>query len=174
MSLLGPLLMGGLIAGYIYLAMNQGDTLSVVRVVDETGKLSGKLTNSKSVVFNIDTMPIETARHLFNPNTEYAVLDFAGQYIVIISSARVVYREQPNLMVVGYIEGELQKEIESMKLTGRHSTINVLFIKTDISLQQKPVDPNGKDKEFSAGLTAGIGFGAGLFILPLFSCMAYR
>lgn len=165
MSLLGPLLMGGLIAGYIYLAMNQGDTLSVVRVVDETGKLSGKLTNSKSVVFNIDTMPIETARHLFNPNTEYAVL-YLPANTLSSSEAPVLYTEkQPNLMVVGYIEGELQKEIESMKLTQagiQQSTLD--SIKTDISLQQKPVDPNGKDKEFSAGLTAGIGFGAGLLI----------
>ncbi len=165
MSLLGPLLMGGLIAGYVYLAMNQGDALSVIRVVDETGKLSDKLTNTKSVVFNMDTMPIETARHFFNPNTEYAVL-YLPANTLSSSEAPVLYTEkQPNLMVVGYIEGELQKEIESMKLTQagiQQSTLD--SIKTNISLQQKPVDPNGKDKEFSAGLTAGIGFGAGLLI----------
>ncbi|HRB39692.1 MAG TPA: hypothetical protein PKX86_03135 [Bacteroidia bacterium] len=48
MTILGPLLMGGLIAGFAYLSMNQGDSISMIRVVDETGVLAGKLNNSKN------------------------------------------------------------------------------------------------------------------------------
>jgi ABC-2 type transport system permease protein len=165
MSLLGPLLMGGLIAGYIYLAMNQGDNLSVLKVVDETGVLARKLNNSKTVIFQIDTMPITTSRHLFNPNTEYGILYLPANALTSTKSPILFTEKQPNLTVVSYIEGQLQKEIESLKLTHagiQQSTLD--SIKTTINLQQKPVDPSGKDKEFSAGLTAGVGFAGGLLI----------
>ena len=165
MTILGPLLMGGLIAGFAYLSMNQGDSISMIRVVDETGVLAGKLTNSKTVIFTKDTMPIQTARHLFNPNTDYGILYLPANTLQK-PDATVLYTEkQPNLTVVGYLESELSKNIENMKLTDagiQKSTLD--SIKTDISLQQKPVDPSGKDKSFSAGVTAGIGFGAGLLI----------
>lgn len=42
MTILGPLLMGGLIAGFAYLSMNQGDSISMIRVVDETGVQIGR------------------------------------------------------------------------------------------------------------------------------------
>ena len=165
MTILGPLLMGGLIAGFAYLSMNQGDSISMIRVVDETGVLAGKLTNSKTVIFTKDTMPIQTTRHLFNPNTDYGILYLPANTLQK-PDATVLYTEkQPNLTVVGYLESELSKNIENMKLTDagiQKSTLD--SIKTDISLQQKPVDPSGKDKSFSAGVTAGIGFGAGLLI----------
>ena len=38
MTILGPLLMGGLIAGFAYLSMNQGDSISMIRVVDENSE----------------------------------------------------------------------------------------------------------------------------------------
>jgi len=165
MTILGPLLMGGLIAGFAYLSMNQGDSISMIRVVDETGVLAGKLNNSKTVIFTKDTMPIQTARHLFNSNTDYGILYLPANALQK-PDATVLYTEkQPNISVVEYLESELSKKIENMKLTDagiQKSTLD--SIKTDISLQQKPVDPSGKDKSFSAGVSAGIGFGAGLLI----------
>jgi ABC-2 type transport system permease protein len=165
MTILGPLLMGGLIAGFIYLSMNQGNTVSVIRVVDETGVLAGKLNNSRTVIFTTDTFPIETARHLFNANESYGILYLPSSTLNSDKSATLYTEKQPNLTVVGYIENELQNQIENHKLSQagiQKSTLD--SIKTNISLQQKPVDPEGHDKEFSAGLTAGIGFAAGLLI----------
>ncbi len=165
MTILGPVLAGALIAVAIYLAVNQGNTLSVVKVVDETGQLSGQLANSKSVVFIIDTMPIATARHMFSSNDAYGLLYIPANTLEA-SNAPVLFTEkQPTPVVVGYIESELQKQIEGIKLSRsgiQKSTLD--SIKTNIDLQQKPVDPNAKEKDFSAGLTSGIGFVAGLLI----------
>lgn len=165
MTILGPLLMGGLVAGFVYLSLNQGDSVSEIKVVDETGVLASKLKSTKTIIFKNDTMSVEIARHLFNPNTDYGIL-YLPKNTLESGKAAVLYTEkQPNLTIVSYLETELQKNIENIKLTEagiQKSTLD--SIKTNISLQQKPVDPSGKDQEFSAGLTAGIGFVSGLLI----------
>lgn len=165
MTILGPLLMGGLMAGFVYLSLNQGDSISEIKVVDETGVLASRLKNSKTIIFKTDTMPIEISRHLFNPNEDYGILYLPKNTLHSSGSAVLFTEKQPNLTVVSYLETELQSNIENIKLTQagiQKSTLD--SIKTNVSLQQKPVDPTGKDKEFSAGLTAGIGFAGGLLI----------
>ena len=165
MTILGPLLMGGLVAGFVYLSLNQGDSISEIKVVDETGVLAPKLKDSKTIIFKKDTMSIEIARHLFNPNTDYGILYLPKNTLESGKAAVLFTEKQPNLTIVSYLETELQKNIENIKLTEagiQKSTLD--SIKTNISLQQKPVDPSGKDQEFSAGLTAGIGFVSGLLI----------
>jgi ABC-2 type transport system permease protein len=165
MSILGPVLMGGLVAGFSYLAMNQGDAVSRIKVIDETKILADKLTSSENIIFEKDTLPLETSRHIFNANEYYGIL-YLPASTVSDSKQCVLYTEkQPNLTVVSFIESKLQKEVEAYKLSLagiQKSTLD--SIKTRIELQQKAVTVSGKDKEFSAGATAVIGFGGGLLI----------
>ncbi len=164
MTILGPLLMGGIIAFYIYLAMNQGDTISRIKVVDETGILGEKITSSKTVVFEADTMPIEIARSIFNSDVYYGILYIPSASMQHTDSISLFTEKQPNLTVTSYIESNLQKEIEEFKLSKAGINKSTLdSIKTKVNLIQKSIDKSG-DKEYSAGLTAGVGFAAGLLI----------
>lgn len=164
MTLLGPLLMGGFIAFYIYLAMNQGDSISRIRVIDETHLLSDRLPSSKTILFEKDTMTLAVAREIFNSNEYYGILYIPANAFEKTDSITLLTEKQPNLTVVDYIENNLQKEIEASKLNKAGINKSTLdSIKTKINLVQKAMDAKG-DKEFSAGITAGIGFGAGLLI----------
>ncbi|HNR20726.1 MAG TPA: ABC transporter permease [Bacteroidia bacterium] len=165
MSILGPVLMGGLVAGFSYLAMNQGDAVSRIKVIDETKILADKLVSSENIIFEKDTLPLEISRQIFNGNEYYGIL-YLPSTTINDSKQCVLYTEkQPNLTVVSFIESKLQKEVEAYKLSLagiQKSTLD--SIKTRVELQQKAVTVSGKDKEFSAGATAVIGFGGGLLI----------
>ena len=130
--------------------------------------LAAKLTGSATVLLQKDTLSIAQARETFDANEYYGIL-YLPKNTLSNADAAILYTEkQPNLSVVDYIESGLQKEIEGIKLTNAGINKSTLdSIKTNVSLQQKPVDTSGKEKSFSAGVTAGIGFGAGLLILSL-------
>lgn len=165
MSLLGPILMGGLVAGFSYLAMNQGDSISRIKVIDETKLLADKLTSSDNILFEKDTMPLEISRNIFNGNEYYGILYLPASTMKDSKQCVLYTEKQPNLTVVSFIESKLQKEVEAYKLSLagiQKSTLD--SIKTRVELQQKAVSVSGKDKEFSAGATAVIGFGGGLLI----------
>jgi ABC-2 type transport system permease protein len=164
MTLLGPLLMGGFIAFYIYLAMNQGDTISRIKVVDETHSLFEKLPSSKTVVFEKDTMTIEIAREIFNGNDYYGILYIPANTFEHADSIALLTEKQPSLAVTDYVENTLQKQLEEYKLNKAGINKSTLdSIKTKVNLVQKAIDAKG-NKEFSSGMTAGVGFAAGLLI----------
>lgn len=165
MTLLGPLLMGGLIAGFIYLAMNQGNKISKVLVVDETNLLADKLPASKSVLFYKDTMSLNIAREIFNGNEYYGILYLPANAFTNPDQCVLYTEKQPNITVVSYIQSTLQKQIEDIKLANAGISKTTLdSIKTKLDLQQKPVSASGDDEQFSAEATSFIGFGAGLLI----------
>lgn len=165
MTIVGPLLMGGLIAFFIYLSLNQGDNISKIKVIDESGMLAQKLPESKTVLFSEDTMPLQIAREIFNPDEHYGILYIPSNAMAKPDSITLFTEKQPNLTVVSYIESNLQKEIEEFKLNNAGIRKEMLdSIKTKVNLVQKPVSKTGEDKEFSAGITAGVGFAGGLLI----------
>lgn len=165
MTIAGPLLMGGLIAFFIYLSLNQGNKVSDVLVIDDTGMLAQRMPESKTVLFTKDTLPLEIAREVFNSEKYYGILYIPSNALAKPDSITLFTEKQPNLTVVSYIESKLQQQMEEYKLNEAGIRKEVLdSIKTRVSLVQKPVSRTGEDKEFSAGITAGVGFAGGLLI----------
>lgn len=165
MTLLGPLLIGGLIAGFIYLAMNQGNTVSKILVVDETKILADKLPASQSVLFFKDTFSLNMAREMFNGNEYYGILYLPENTFTQPGNCVLYTEKQPNITVVSYIQSTLQKQIEDIKLSNAGISKTTLdSIKTELDLQQKPISATSADEAFSAEANAFIGFGSGLLI----------
>ncbi len=165
MSLLGPLLIGGVMAFVTYLAMNQGENISRIKVVDETGVLAAKIQSSSTILLETEVLPIDSARKHFDASEFYGILYLPKNTVLGIDKPVLYTQKQPKLSVVEYVETKLRNEIESIKLAQAGINKATLdSIKTKIDLQQKPVDINGKDKSFSAGITSAIGFIGGLLI----------
>ncbi len=165
MSILGPLLIGGVMALIIYLALNQGEVISKIKVVDESGVIVSKLSDSKSILYERDTMPIAISREIFNGDEYYGILFIPADGLRKPEGITLFTEKQPNVTVVTAIESSVQKLIEDIKLNAAGIRKEVLdSIKTKVSLIQKPVSASGEDKQFSADLTAGIGFAGGLLI----------
>lgn len=165
MTILGPILMGGVIAFSIYLTMSQEGGLSNIKVIDETNQLAEKFPVSKSIIFQKDSIPVAAAREMFNPDEFYGILYIPANAMQHPDSIVLYTSRQPNLTVVSFIESSLQKEVEKNKLSKAGITKEILdSIKTNINIQQKAVSKDAEDSEFSAGITAGAGFVGGLLI----------
>jgi len=165
MSILGPVLMGCLVAFFIYLSLNQGEAISAIKVIDDSGSLGNNLPSSRNVVFEADTLSLPVARETFNAETQYGILYIPADAMDHPEGITLSTEKQPNLSVVSYIESRLQQEIEETKLNLAGIRKSMLdSIKTRIDLVQKPVSAEGGDREFSAGMTAGVGFAGGLLI----------
>lgn len=165
MTILGPLLMGGLVALSIYLAVQSQDTLSVVKVIDETGIVFEQLPESKMVVYEKDTMPIAIAREIFNSDQYYGILYIPHNAADKPDSITLFTSKQPSPSVVAIIEKNLESVIEEKNFSDAGLSKTMLdSLKAKVSLLQRSVAADAAEKEFSAGVTAGVGFVGGLLI----------
>lgn len=165
MTILGPLLMGGLVAVSIYLAMQSQETTALVKVVDETGIIFEKLPESKSVVYEKDTMPIAIARAIFNSDRYYGILYIPQNSLNKPDSITFFTAKQPSPTVVAVIEKNLESIIEDHNFQKAGLNKDLLdSLKASLNILQRSVAPDAAEKEFSAGVTAGVGFVGGLLI----------
>ncbi len=165
MTILGPLLMGGVVALSIYLSLQTQDTLSLIRVIDETGHLFEKLPANKTVRYERDTMPLAVARSLFDSDKYYGILYLPAIAVQKPDSIVLFTLKQPSPSVIMVIENNLENIIEEMNLRSAGISKSMLdSLKVNISLMQRSVDMSTTEKEFSAGVTAGVGFIGGLLI----------
>ncbi|MEO8146805.1 MAG: ABC transporter permease [Bacteroidia bacterium] len=164
MTLLGPLLMGGVFAAIAFIAVQGGDTVSVVKVIDETeGKIfADKLKSTKSVIYETDNSNIDSARAHFNADETYGIL-YIPNTVINSPNTFILYTEKKaNISVVSNIEKDLQTLFEDFKMRGAGIDPKVLAAtKTDISIRQTSIQGH---EESNAGASAAIGFAGGLLI----------
>jgi len=168
MTILGPLLMGGLIGGAAYLAISQGDTTEQVLVIDETkGKIFEPKLLSQSdakLIFVPGKGPIETARKDMDKEKFYGIL-YIPQDAMQKPESFVLYSDNKvNISVVSALEDKLQHEFETYNL--QNAGIDPQLLKT-IESKNVSITPknNSNDSEqANAGITAVVGFAGGLLI----------
>lgn len=165
MTILGPVLMGGLVALSIYLTLQSQDTVSLIKVIDETGTVFEKLPESKTVVYEKDTMPIAIAREIFNADQYYGILYIPSISVQKPDSITLFTSKQPSPSVVTIIEKNLEQIIEEKNFSNAGLSKTMLdSLKASVTLLQRSVAADAAEKEFSAGVTAGVGFMGGLLI----------
>jgi ABC-2 type transport system permease protein len=169
MTILGPVLMASLIIVPILMAKFSETEESKIRVIDESGLFTGKLPDSESMVFVMDSMPLSEAKESFNPDKETAILYIPGNVINNTGSIMLFSAKQPNLNMVTTIERTIQKEVENMKLQARGIDKNILDeIKTKVNVNTRTLTEQGEE-ETNAGLTYAVGFiGAMLVYMFIF------
>lgn len=164
MTLLGPLLMGGLLAAIAYMAINSDDTVSVVQVVDETeGKqISAKLQSTATLIYVNTSTNVDTLRAHFSSEKTYGILHIPKNILQNNASANFYTEKKANLSVVSAIEKDLQKLLETVKMQNAGIDPNILAsTKTNIELKQKTI---AGTQESNAEASAVIGFAGGLLI----------
>lgn len=167
MTLLGPILMASLFIVPIFMAMYDEQDVSVIQVIDESGLFEGKLTDSPSMVFQMDSVTLPVAKELFNPEKHTAILYIPGNVINNTGAIMMFSAKQPNINLVTSVERTIQKEIESMKLQAQGITQETLSqIKTKVKVNTRTLTEQGEE-ETNAGLTTAVGF-IGAFLIYIF------
>ncbi|HRC32510.1 MAG TPA: ABC transporter permease [Bacteroidia bacterium] len=169
LTLLGPLLMGGLFAGVIYMQTHSDKTISNIQVVDETqyAEYARTLKSSESVKYFADTASFSNAREKFNKVNFYGLLHIYQSAENKDSTVFQLYTEKlVSLGTVSRIEDDIQKIYDEQQLV--KNNIDPLLLKSlhkSISISTKTLQGDGKgDSEVSAGAAAAIAFGGGILI----------
>src|SRR4030095_13762410 len=164
MTILGPILMASLFIVPVLMAQYDQNEVSKIQVIDESGLFKGKLQNSESMKFELDTFSLPVAKTLFNPDKHTAILYIPGNVINNSGSIMLFSAKQPNINLVNSIESTIQKEIESMKLKAQGINQETLDqIKTKVRVNNRTLNESGEE-EASADLTTAVGMIGGILI----------
>lgn len=164
MTILGPILMASLFIVPVLMLKYDDNEVSKIQVIDDSGIFKGKLQNSESVVFDIDTISLSIAKTIFNPEKHTAILYIPSNVINNTGALMLFSAKQPNINLVTTIERTIQKEIESMKLKAQGINQEMLDqIKTKVNVNTRTLTEQGEEAT-SAGLTTIVGMLGGILI----------
>jgi ABC-2 type transport system permease protein len=171
MTILGPLLIGGLYGFGFYMIVSSANSISKIKLIDESGLFKSRLSKAGNIIFETDTTPLNRAKEIFDPN-EYAGILFIPKDIIGNPASSLFYaRKQPGIEVVDRMETQIEKELEDYKLNEALSHVNpkdfdkkmLQAIKTKVRIRTKLLTENGEE-DSSVEATSIIGFAGGLLM----------
>ena len=162
MTILGPLLMGGLFVAVAL--MDKVDTeKKCIVVLDQSGIFKGKFKSSDRVEFIYKELPVSLVRGMAEDSGYFGVLVIpAASNVSSLEKAVVLYSDsQPGIEVVGRIEKTLEKVINENKyLDAGIDPERLTSIRTSVSIDTRDM----KDQSTSTPLASGLGFAGGFLI----------
>ncbi len=158
MTLVGPLLFGGIMIVPAWLASRGGDE-KVIEVIDESGMFADKIEDSKSIKYEFITKSVEQAKQDLLKSDNYALL-YIPKVELDEPEGIVLYSlGNPSLDLKKSIERKIKAELESIKLTNSgidKETIDGL--KSSVSLHTINLSDTGDESESSSGAASAIGY----------------
>lgn len=171
MTILGPLLIGGIYALGFYMVISSADEITKIKVVDESGLFSDTLKKSSNLIFEKDTLPIQVVKKIYNAN-EYAGIFYIPNNIVEHPESAVYFSgKQPGIATMENLENLLQKKVEDLKLNLLFAKLNVKDfdnntlkeIKTNVNIKTKLLTEKGEE-ESNTTVTSMVGFAGGILM----------
>ena len=158
MTILGPLLMAGIVIVPIYIATTTNETKQVA-VIDETGLFYEKFKMSDNIRFHYLETDIKSAKENFGKSDDYALLYIPRTEIALPVNAILYAGTQININVKSYIRNVMSKRIEDLKLeaqlrditNGNSSQVdldNLLrSIKTSVDISTIKIGSDGEEEK---------------------------
>jgi len=162
MTILGPLLMGAMIAGVAFLSAVDNEQRRIV-VVDESHLFSQKFKNDENTTFLYLDGPVDSLRSRSKKEGYFGILLIpASENMASLEKAVTLYSEkQPSFTLIQKIQFTMEKEINTSKYSDAGIDPKKLeSIKTDVRIQTRDLENN----KTSTPLTTIIGFAGGLLI----------
>ena len=162
MTILGPLLMGGIFTSALLL--DQVDTeIKTIAVVDETHIFQDKFKDSERLIFVYPSEPVDIVKKESIAKGYFGVLYIPSTpNLSSLEKAITIYSaSQPGFEVISKIKFTIEKEINTSKyIEAGIDEKKLSSIKTDVDIRTRDLE----DKETSTPLTTGLGFAGGLMI----------
>lgn len=164
MTILGPLLLAGLMIVPVWLATKE-KTENKIQVVDESFLFVDSIPSTKNVKFEYTSSSLAAAQKEFY-NTDYtAILYIPVNIIEGGSSVKLFYKKPVGIGTEQYIETTIEKQIFDLKLL--KNNINKTILKnaeTSIRVLTEQQQESGQSQRTDTGLNMAIGLGAGVLI----------
>ncbi|MFN4085499.1 MAG: ABC transporter permease [Spirosomataceae bacterium] len=158
MTILGPLLIGAMYGVIIWAAVTSIDTKKI-HVVDESGLFQSKFNPSQEFVYTYDNqMSLDSAKSKFKDSGWDALVFIPESIYTNPKGVKIFAEKGVPLELQTTIERNIEREIETMKLTEAGITQSVLKdAKMDVSTETISLSDQG-EKKSSAAAASAIGF----------------
>jgi ABC-2 type transport system permease protein len=166
MTILGPLLIGGIYGMALWLAVKD-DEQRTIEVIDESGLFTDKFESKGSLLFIPAGTSLEQAKQDVMDEKYYALLYIPKIDIDNPSGFKLYSKKGISIDVEGAVERTLKKEIEDKKLLQAGIDKRILDkIDTQVSVSTLSLTEDEGEKGSSAGVSYIVGF-ASAFIIYL-------
>lgn len=194
MTIIGPILMAGLMIGPAYLAKLDEEAAKDILVIDQTDVFSKyrlnntyltnfrlkkdsvefdsskvsvrRLPDSEKLRFHFldKDISIEEGKKILNTSENYALL-FIPSNFVKQPLLELYSKKEAVLGITTYLEGRLEKEIMNEKLKAKGVDPDIIeTAKTELNIATKIVEEDGQEKDSYSAITMVIGIAGGLLI----------
>ena len=163
MTLLTPLIFAALMLIPALIMGNDDKDFKKIAVVEVGSYLfRGLLKNSTHVEFDyLGQADIEVLKDTFEEAGYYGILYLSPTLVNVPNAIQLISTKQPPLDLLEYIEGSLEKHIESEKLS-QYEIENLdeilKSVKTNVRIQTIRIDDKGETKETNTGIAMGLAY----------------
>jgi ABC-2 type transport system permease protein len=165
MTILGPLLMAGLMIVPVWLAMRD-KTDHQILVLDHSGLFIDKMPNTKQIKFTYGAESIQSAKAKLKDGPFDLIMEIKGDALNDTKTTPVLYyKKQPGINVEQYISNMMENILFDYRLQG--DSIDL----TKIDKARRPVEiltlkvtEDGKDEKTNTEINMAIGFGCAIAI----------
>ncbi|HET8964358.1 MAG TPA: ABC transporter permease [Chitinophagales bacterium] len=166
MTILGPVLMAGIMIVPIYLALRKHQKQKV-EVIDESFLFKGLLPEKESIRFDYPEIPLQTAQETLFDTDYDAILWIPPNILEGKASVVMYYKNQLGVGTEEYIRSILNKMMYDAILAKNKVNIDLIKAAEDGSrfdLITRELERTGNSKKTNSGLQTAIGLGAGVLI----------
>ena len=159
MTLLGPLLMAGLMIVPVWLAMRD-KTDHQILVLDHSGLFIDKLPNTKQIKFTYGAESIQTAKAKLKDGPFDLIMEIKGDAINDSKTTPVLYyKKQPGINVEQYITNTMENILFDYRLQGDSIDLNKIDkARRPVEILTLKVTEEGKDEKTNTEINMAIGF----------------
>lgn len=164
MTFLGPLLMAALMIVPVWLATTTDDEASL-GIVDETGIFYEKIPTTENMKVSYLSDDIEAEKQRFGESGLDVIVYIPKTELNVPEKAVLYSDKQPSISVKEFVEANMKREVESLKLEASGIDKDVLgSIKTSIEVSTIKISDDGSEKKTFTEVSMILGLFAGLMI----------
>ncbi len=165
MTILGPVLLAGLMVVPVWLAMRD-KTDHQVLVLDHSGLFMDKLPNTNQIKFTYGAESIQTAKAKLKDGPFDMIIEIKGDALNDTKTTPVLYyKKQPGISVEQYITNTMENVLFDYRLQG--DSIDLTKIdkaRRPVELLTLKVTDEGKDEKTNTEINMAIGFACAIAI----------
>jgi ABC-2 type transport system permease protein len=160
MTILGPLLMAGVLIVPVWLAMRD-KTDHQILVLDHSGLFVEKITNTSEIKFTYGSESIASAKLKLKDGPFDLIMEIKGDALNDEKTTPVLYyKKQPGISTEQYITNQMENILFDYRLQGDSIDIKKIDnARRQVQLLTLKVTEDGKDEKTNTELNMGIGFG---------------
>jgi ABC-2 type transport system permease protein len=162
MTIVGPLLMGGIFAS-VFLLNKADSEIKTIAIADHSHIFEGRFKSSDRINFIYTNASVDSLRIHSSDSSYFGVLDIpATTNLASLEKAVILYSEStPGIDLISRIKFTLEKEINTSKYIAAGIDEEKLnSIKTNVDISTRDMQKN----KTNSGLTTGVGFVAAFLI----------